>query len=249
MPLCVSCPGLVLRRSSVYWGGRVAQSLRSSAWHQVRRPHGGGPLWPGQPWWRRGVSGVWHSPSSYRPSLGQAAGVRCPIAEAVGGASIGAHHQPHSARSCELALLAVGAEQGRDGGGASCFCEGFPELGLLPPPTANPWGRQPGPRCPFSLGAGDVGVGSRHQPDSSQLDSCELTLSCAPWRRHYGALTGAPRASVRGVRGLALSLPQSPFLGVGSRGLLPLLRGRGSCGRGDPSLTPQPMLLRARVVF
>ena len=33
-----------------------------------------------------------------------------------GGAGVGTRHQPHSAHSCELALRAVGAAQGRPGG-------------------------------------------------------------------------------------------------------------------------------------
>ena len=33
-----------------------------------------------------------------------------------GGAGVGTRHQPHSARSCELALRAVGAARGRPGG-------------------------------------------------------------------------------------------------------------------------------------
>ena len=39
----------------------------------------------------------------------RAAGARYPVAVGAGGAGAGTHHQPHSARSCELALRAVGA--------------------------------------------------------------------------------------------------------------------------------------------
>ena len=62
-----------------------------------------------------------------------------------GVAGVGTCHQPHRARSCELALRAVGAARGRPRGGASCLCVGCPEWGALPPPTARPLGGLPGP--------------------------------------------------------------------------------------------------------
>ena len=47
-------------------------------------------------------------PPTTRP-FGRAAGAHYPLAVGAGGAGVGTHHQPHSARSCELALRAVGA--------------------------------------------------------------------------------------------------------------------------------------------
>ena len=41
--------------------------------------------------------------------FGRAAGAHYLLAVGAGGAGVGARHQPHSARSCELALRAVGA--------------------------------------------------------------------------------------------------------------------------------------------
>ena len=41
--------------------------------------------------------------------LGRAAGDHYPLAVGAGGAGVGTRHQPHSARSYELALRAVGA--------------------------------------------------------------------------------------------------------------------------------------------
>ena len=52
-----------------------------------------------------------------RLSLGRAAGARCPFSVGAGVAGVGTYHKPHSARSCELVLRAVGAAQGRPGGG------------------------------------------------------------------------------------------------------------------------------------
>ena len=47
-------------------------------------------------------------PPTTRP-FGRAAGAHYPLAVGAGAASTGTRHQPHSARSCELALRAVGA--------------------------------------------------------------------------------------------------------------------------------------------
>ena len=47
-------------------------------------------------------------PPTTRP-FGRAAGAHYPLAVGAGGAGVGTRHQPHSARSCELALRAVGA--------------------------------------------------------------------------------------------------------------------------------------------
>ena len=57
-----------------------------------------------------------------------------------GGAGMGTHHQPHSARSCVLWGRHEGAR-----GGASCLGVGRPGSGALPPPTACPLGGLPGP--------------------------------------------------------------------------------------------------------
>ena len=62
-----------------------------------------------------------------------------------GGAGLGTRHQPHSARSCELALRAVGAARGRPGGGASCLGVRRPGSRALPPPTTRPLGGLPRP--------------------------------------------------------------------------------------------------------
>ena len=63
---------------------------------------GGGRLLPGRP-----GSGALPPPTA-RP-LGRAAGAHYRLAVGAGGAGVGTRHQPHSARSCELALRAVGA--------------------------------------------------------------------------------------------------------------------------------------------
>ena len=91
-----------------------------------------------------------------------------------GGAGVGTRHQPHSARSCELALRAVGAARGLPGGGASCLGEGRPGSGALPAPTARPLGGLPGPTTHWLWVRGAAGVGTCHQPHSAR--SWELAL-------------------------------------------------------------------------
>ena len=91
----------------------------------------------------------------------------------------------------------------------------------------------PSPSCP-SLGraalfrrlrfpsAGGMGVATHHQPHS--VHSCEPALRAVgvAGGRPWGG--GLPRAVVRGVWGLALSLPLLCVLGPGSWGPLPTLR-------------------------
>ena len=91
-----------------------------------------------------------------------------------GGAGVGTHHQAHTARSCELALRAVGAARGHPGGGASCLGVGRPGSGGLPPLSARPLGRLPGPTTHWLWVRGGAGVGTRHQPHSAR--SFELAL-------------------------------------------------------------------------
>ena len=87
---------------------------------------------------------------------------------------MGTRQQPHSARSFELALHAVGAAQGRPGGGASCLGVGRPGSGALSPPTARPLGGLPGPTTHWLWVRGAADVGTRHKPHSAR--SCELAL-------------------------------------------------------------------------
>ena len=84
-------------------------------------------------------------------------------------------------------------------------------------------------------------MGTRHQPHSAR--SLELALRTV-WiaQSRWG---GGPRASLRAVRGQALSLPQLPVLGASGRGQLPICCGRGGCGCADPSPNPQRTLFGA----
>ena len=86
-----------------------------------------------------------------------------------GNAGVGTRPRPHSARSCELALRAVGAARGRPGGGgASCLGVGRLGSGTLPTPTARPLGGLPGPTTHLLWVRGGAGVGTRHKPHSAR---------------------------------------------------------------------------------
>ena len=154
-----------------------------------------------------------------------------------GGAGVGTHHQPHRARSYELALRAVGAARGRPGEGASCLGVGRPGSGALPPPTARPLGGLPWPTTHWLWVRGGAGVGTRHQPHSAR--------PCVLWGRHDGARGGhlLPGCGVSGVG--RSSTPDCPPSGRAAGAHYPLAVGAGGCGRGDPSPTPQRALLQA----
>ena len=63
-----------------------------------------------------GASEVGRSATPNRPSLGRAAGAHYPLAVAAGDVGVGILHQPHSARSYELALALWGRHEGAPGG-------------------------------------------------------------------------------------------------------------------------------------
>ena len=127
------------------------------------------------------------------------------------------------------------------GGGASCLGVGRPGSHPLPSPTTRPFGCAAGAHYPLTVGAGDAGVGTRHEPHSAH--SCELALRAVGAAR--GRPGGAPLAWVWGVWGRALSQPR-PLVrsGVRPRPTTHWLWLRG-CGHSDQSPTPQRALLRA----
>ena len=177
-------------------------------------------------------------PPTARP-VGRAAGALYPLAVGAGGAGVGTRHHPHSARSCELALRTVGAARGRPGGGASCLGVGRPGSGALPPPTASPLGGAAGALYPQAVGAGDAGMGTRHQPDSAP--SCELALQAV------GAARGRPGggASCLGVGrpgSGALPPPTVRPLGRAAGAHYPLAVVAGGVGVG---IRPEPYSARS----
>ena len=89
-----------------------------------------------------------------------------------GGAGVGTHHQPHSARSCELALRAVGAARGRPGGAPPAWMWGVRGRALSQPRLPALWA---GCRGPLPTGCGCGGVrawGPVSNPTARALARC-----------------------------------------------------------------------------
>ena len=168
---------------------------------------GGGRLLPGC-----GVSGVGRSPTPDHSSV-RASG-RGPLPTGCGCGGCGHRNvSPTPQRALLQAGFArCGGGMRVAGGGASCLGVGRPGTGALPPPTTRPFGRAAGAHYPLAVGAGNAGLGSRHQPHSAR--SCELAL------RAVGAASGcpggAPLAWAWGVRRQALSHPR-PLVRLGVR--------------------------------
>ena len=142
-----------------------------------------------------------------------------------GGAGVGTRHQPHSARSCVLALRAVGAAQGRPGGAPPAWC-GASGVGRSPRPDCPPSGRDAGAYYPLAVGAGG---GGRGDPSPTPQRALLRAVGAA-----CGCPGGAPLAWVWGVRGRALSHPRLPALWAGCRGPLPTGSGRGGMRAWGP---------------
>ena len=188
-----------------------------------------------------GTCGVGRSPNPDRSSFG--ACCRGPLPTGCGFGDCG-RGDPSPAPP--RALLRAGFARCRGGtraagGGASCLRVGRLGSGALPAPTARPLGRAAGAHYPLGVGAGGVGVGTRHQPHSAR--SCELALPAVGAARGRPGWT--PLAWVRGVRGRALSHRRPPVLWGARPGPTThwlWLRGVGAWG---PVTNPQRALLRA----
>ena len=151
-----------------------------------------------------------------------------------GGAGVGTRHQPHSARSFELALRAVGAARGRPGGGRLLPWCGASGVGRSPTPDCPPSGRAAGGHYPLAVGVGGCGRGDPSQTPQRALLRAGFAR-CGGGMRVPG---GAPSAWVWGVRGPALSHPRLPALWAGCRGPLPIGCGCGGVRAWGPVANP-----------
>ena len=88
-------------------------------------------------------SGALPPPTS--PVFGRAAGADYPLAVVAGGGGVKTRHQPHSARSCELALRAVGAVCGCLRGAPLAWVWGVRGRALYHPRPLVLSGVRPGP--------------------------------------------------------------------------------------------------------
>ena len=196
----------------------------------------GGRLLPGC-----GASGVGRSAIPDCPPSGRPAGAHYPLAVGAGGCGRGDPSPTPQRALLRAGFARCGGGMRVPGGGASCLGVGRPGSEALPPPTARPLGRLPGPTNHWLWVRGAAGVGTRHQPHSAR--SCELA-----WRaveRHKGARGGRLLPGC-GASGVGRSpTPDCPPSGWAAGAHYPLAVGAGGCGRGDPSPTPQGTLLRA----
>ena len=151
-----------------------------------------------------------------------------------GGASVGTRHQPHSARSCELALQAVEAALGRPRGAPPACVWGVRGRALSHPGLPALWAGSRG-RLPTGSGCG----GSQAwEPVTNPTARALASWLCALWGRHEGAQGGAPPAWVWGVWGRVLSHPRLPALWAGFRGPLPTGCGCGGVRAWGPITNP-----------
>ena len=176
-----------------------------------------------------GRPGLGALPAPTTRPFGRAARAHCPLAVGAGGAGLGTRHQSHSARSCELALRAVGAARGRQGGAPLAWVWGVRGRALSHPDHSSFWASGQGS---LPTGCGCRGCGAGDPPPTRPRGSCELAF------RALGASSGF-------LGGGRLSRPRPPvFWGVRPGPTTHRLWVLGF-GRGDPSRTPQRALLRA----
>ena len=148
LPTCCGCGGVRA------WGPVTNPTARALACcgGGMRVPGGGAScLGVGRP-----GSGALPPPTA-RP-LGGLPGPTTDLLWVRGGAGVGTRHQPHSARSCELALRAVGAARGCPGGRLLPGC-GASGVGRSPNPDCPPSGRAAGAHYPLAVVAGGCGCG------------------------------------------------------------------------------------------
>ena len=179
-------------------------------------------------------------PPTTRP-FGRAAGAHYPLAVGAGDAGVGTCHRPHSTRSCELALRAVGAARGRPGGAPLDWVWGVRGRALSQPGPPVLSGVRLGPTTHWLRVRGVRAWKPVTNPKAGALAS----WLCALWGRHEGARGGRllPGSEASGI-GHSPTPDLSSFRACG-RGPLPTGCGCGGCGRGDLSPTPQGALLRA----
>ena len=153
-----------------------------------------------------------------------------------GGAGVGTRHQPHSARSCELALRPVGAARGRLGGAPPAWVWGVRGRALSHPRLPALWAGCRG-LLPTGCGCGGVGAWGPVTNPTARALACRGGCMRVP-----GGGRLLPGCGASGVG--RSPTPDCPPSGRAAGAHYPLASGAGGCGRGDPSPTPQRALLR-----
>ena len=154
---------------------------------------------------------------------------------------MGTCRQPHSARSCELALRAVGAACGCPGGAPLAWVWGVRGWALSRPQPLVLSGVRPGPTTHWLWVRGVRAWGPVTSPTARTLACC----LCALWGPREGDRAGRLLPGCGASRVRRSPTPDHPPFWAWGRGPLPSDCGRGGCWRGDPSTTPQRALLRA----
>ena len=165
--------------------------------------------------------------------LGRAVGAYYPLAVGVGGAGVGTCQQPHSARSCELALCAVGAARGRPGGAPLAWVWGVRGRALSHPRPLVLTGVRPGPTTHWLWVLGAWAWGPVTQRTACALASWLWAL----WRRHEGARGGRLLPGCGASGDERSPTPDRSSFGACGRGSLHTGCGCGGCGCADPSPT------------
>ena len=196
----------------------------------TRAPEGGAScLGVGRP-----GSGALPAPTA--PPLGGLPGPTAHWLWVCGGAGMGTHHQPHSARSCVL----CGRHEGARGRRLLPGC-GASGVWRSPTPDCPASGRAAGAHYPLAVGAGGCGRGDPSPTPQRALLRAGFAR-CGGGMRVPG---GLPLAGC-GASGVGRSpSPDCPPSGRAAGAHYPPAVGAGGCGRGDPSPTPQRALLRA----
>ena len=104
--------------------------------------------------------------------FGRAAGAHYPLAVGAGAAGMGTRHQPHSARSCELALRAVGVARGRPGGAPLAWVWGVRGRALSLSRSLVRSGVRPGPTTHWLWVQGVRAWGPITNPTARALACC-----------------------------------------------------------------------------
>ena len=158
--------------------------------------------------------------------MGPAAGAHYPLAVGAGDARVGSRHQPRRARSCELALRAVGAGRGRPGGAPLAWAWGVQDRALSHPRPHLLWGVRPGPTTHWLWVRGRRAWGPVTKPTARALAS----WLCALWGRHEGARGGASCLGARRPGSGALQPPTACPLRLAAGAHYPLAVGARGAG-------------------
>ena len=140
-----------------------------------------------------------------------------------GGEGVGTRHKPHSARSCELALRAVGAALGCPGGAPLAWVWGVRGRALSHPELPALWA---GCRGPLPTGCGCGGVRA-WGPVTSPTARALASWLCALWGRHEGARGGRLLPGCGASRVGRSPTPDCPPSGRAAGAHYPLAAGAG----------------------